>query len=137
MLGKPLASRDVRGIWTRPNNIVNLDLKNVRGHIFTLNPDGHFTAYEYHEGALPVLKQSDLDFVSQLAAFLNENNLTGLLGLQVLAGREVKRMQEFDLSGNSPEGVVMLDAEDTNVDEVYRVTGWSAETTLSIVLYTF
>lgn len=126
MLGKTL-SRDVRGVWTRPNNIINLDPKNIHSHIFALNLDGHFTAYKYHEGALPVLKQSDLEF-TQFAALLKEHRLADFLGLQVLAGHEVKRMQEFDLSGNSPEGVVMLVAEDTNVDEVYRVTGWSAKT---------
>jgi len=37
-------------------------------------------------------------------------------------------MQEFHLSGSGPEGVVILDAEDAKIDEVYRVTGWSAET---------
>lgn len=126
MFGKPLTSRDVRGVWTRPTT--DLDLNNVHGHIFTLNLDGQFTAYEYHEGPLPVMNPNDNIFVSQFGAFLQNHGLADLLGLQVLAGHGVKKMQEFDLSGSSSEGVVMLDAEDTKVDEVYRVTGWSVKT---------
>ncbi|KAL2023371.1 hypothetical protein VTK56DRAFT_2728 [Thermocarpiscus australiensis] len=128
MFGKALTDPNVRGIWTRPTNITELDLNNIHGHIFALNADGQFTAYEYREGPPPAMNLNDNIFVAQLGAFLPEHGLTDLLGLQVLAGHGAKTMQEFDLSGSSPEGVVMLDAEDTKIDNVYRVTGWSAET---------
>jgi hypothetical protein len=128
MFGKTLTNRNVRGIWTRPTNITELDLDNIHGHIFALNCDSQFTAYEYREGTPPVMNPNDNIFVAQFGALLQKHGLADLLGLQVLAGHGAKKMQEFDLSGSGPEGVVMLDAEDTKVDEVYRVTGWSVTT---------
>lgn len=128
MFGKTLSSADIRGIWTRPTNMTTLDLNNVHGHIFALNCDNQFTAYEYHEGPPPIMSRNDNNFVAQSGAFLQKHGLMDLLGLQVLAGHGAKKMQEFDLSGSGPDGVVMLDAEDTKVDEVYRVTGWSVQT---------
>ena len=128
MFGKALTNPNARGIWTRPTNITELDLNNIHGHILALNSDSQFMAYEYREGPPPVMNPNDNIFVAQFGAFLQKHGLADLLGLQVLAGYGAKKMQEFDLSGSGPEGVVMLDAEYTKIDEVYRVTGWSAET---------
>ncbi|KAK8007188.1 hypothetical protein PG989_001178 [Apiospora arundinis] len=89
MFGKALTKSNIRGAWTRPTRITELDLSNIHGHIFALNPDSQFKAYEYREGPLAA---------------------------------------EFDPTSSGPDGTVMLDANDTNVDKVYRVTGWSVET---------
>lgn len=128
MFGKALNNPHVHGIWTRPTNIRELNLNDIHGHIFALNPSGQFMACESREGPPPPMNPNDDAFVAQFRAFLQDHSLSDLIGLQVLAGHGAKKMQEFDLSGSGPEGVVMLDAEDTEIDEVYRVTGWSAET---------
>jgi hypothetical protein len=105
-----------------------LNLDDIHGHIFAVNPNGQFMAYGYRERAPPPMNPNDNAFVAQFKAFLQDHNLSDLIGLQVLAEHESRKMQEYDLSGSGPEGVVMLDAEDTAIDEVYRITGWSAET---------
>lgn len=126
MFGKALTNANIRGIWTRPTSITELDLSNIHGHIFALSSECRFTAYEYREGPPPAMNSNDNIFIAQFAAFLQKHDLADLLGLQVLAEYRAK-MQEFDLSGSGPEGVVMLNAEDTNIEKIYRVTGWSTE----------
>lgn len=128
MLGKALDGPDTRGIWTRPTNICDLEPKRIHGHIFALNSSSQFIPYEYRHGPPPAICQDDDMFIIQFRAYLLNNGLADLLGLQVLPKSGVTKMQEFDLSGNSPEGAIMLNAEDTQIDSVYRVTGWSAVT---------
>lgn len=85
-------------------------------------------AYEYREGMAPAMESSDNVFVNQFRDYLQKHGLADLLGLQVLARCGSKNTQEFNLSSSSPDSAVMLDAEDTTIDEVYRVTEWSVET---------
>jgi len=64
MFGKALNNPHVHGIWTRLTNIRELDLNDIHGHIFALNPSGQFMAYEYREGPPPPMNLNDDAFVA-------------------------------------------------------------------------
>ncbi|KAK7397829.1 hypothetical protein QQX98_012802 [Neonectria punicea] len=55
-----------------------------------------------------------------------KHGLGSLISLQVLNEDKDKQLKEFVLGDNN--GAVMLDAEDTNIIESYRVTGYVVET---------
>ncbi|KID82011.1 hypothetical protein MGU_10665 [Metarhizium guizhouense ARSEF 977] len=121
MFGKALAK--IRGCWTRPTNISELDLSNIHGHIFVLDSNCQFHPYEYRQGAPPPMDKADDAFVTALAKYLQTRRQTTLIGLQVLNEDKTKQMQEFVLGDNN--GAIMLDANDTNINESYRVTGFA------------
>ncbi|KAK7414964.1 hypothetical protein QQZ08_012466 [Neonectria magnoliae] len=110
------AMTSLRGCWTRPTNISGLDIGNMHGHIFALSPNGRFQAYDPNDDA----------FVAALEAYLQKHGLGSLIGLQILNEDKDKQLQEFVLGDNN--GAVMVDAEDTNIMESYRVTGYVVET---------
>lgn len=114
-----------RGCWTRPTDISGLDVDNMHGHIFALSPNGHFRAYEYRQGSPPPMSPNDDAFMIALKTYLQKHDLVNLIGLQVLNKDKGKRLQEFVLGDNN--GAVMLAAEDTNITESYRVTGFVVE----------
>ncbi|RSL46037.1 hypothetical protein CEP51_015997 [Fusarium floridanum] len=116
----------LRGCWTRPTDILGLDVSNMHGHIFALSPNGQFQAYEYRQGAPQPMSPNDDAFVAALKAYLQKHGLGSLIGLQVLNEDKDKKLQEFVLGDNN--GAVMLDAEDTKIMESYRVTGYVVET---------
>ncbi|KAI5859599.1 hypothetical protein GGS23DRAFT_616002 [Durotheca rogersii] len=96
MLGQPMTKLDA--CWNRPTSVKEAALGNVHGHIFVLGADGHY---------------------------LVQKNLASLIGIQLLGGDSTpKDMQEFVLSDN--HGItVMMDANMTNANKTYRVTGWT------------
>ena len=86
MFGKALTKSNIRGVWTRPTRITELDLSNIHGHIFALNPDSQFKAYEYREGSLAAVNSEKQHLYRPFAAFLQKHQLADLLVLQVLTG---------------------------------------------------
>ncbi|KAM3518328.1 hypothetical protein MY4038_010124 [Beauveria bassiana] len=121
MHGTPMTN--IRGCWSRPTAISNLDVSNIHGHIFAISPNGHFQAYEYRNGAPPNIEVHDEAFIAALCNYLREHQLESLIGLQVLNEDKNRELQEFVLGDNN--GVVMLDAADTNITDSYRVTGYA------------
>ncbi|KAG9228938.1 hypothetical protein BJ875DRAFT_489394 [Amylocarpus encephaloides] len=107
--------------WARPTVIQNVDLNNVHGHIFVLTDHG-FHPYEYQSGAVPDLSGLDNAFFPDLADYLNENNLSMLVGLQVIDPNPA-HMLELVL----PQGTVMLDISDLKGCVPTRQTGWKFE----------
>ncbi|KAI0407513.1 hypothetical protein F4802DRAFT_26290 [Xylaria palmicola] len=120
------AMSSLRGCWTRPTDISGLDVGNMHGHILALSSNGEFQAYEYRQGAPPLMSPNDNAFVVALRAYLQKHCLGSLIGLQVLDEDKDKQLQEFVLGDNN--GAVMLDAEDTKITQSYRVTGYVVET---------
>ncbi|KJZ69737.1 hypothetical protein HIM_10877 [Hirsutella minnesotensis 3608] len=120
MLGTALAS--VRGCWTKPTSINDLEPAEIHGHIFRLTDSGEMQAYEYREGPTMNLDSVDPVFFQEFIEYLRTNNLTNLLGLEVL-GKEIPEMMcEFIVKDN---GTVMLDARDVKKWTSYRVTGFA------------
>jgi hypothetical protein len=98
-----------------------MDLSNVHGHIFVLN-DHSFHPYEYQTGPAPDLSQVDDAFFQELANYLRANNLSLLVGLQVI-DQNPADMLELVL----PQGTVMLDVSNLNGCVPTRQTGWKFE----------
>lgn len=120
MLGTALAS--LRGCWAKPTNIADVNPTEVHGHIFKLAESGDMQAHEYREGPVPDLEDIDPTFFLELIHYLQANDLTNLLGLEVL-GKDVPDMMcEFILKDN---GTVMLDAKELKSWTCYRFTGFA------------
>ena len=98
-----------------------MDLSNVHGHIFLLTDHG-FHPYEYQTGPVPDLSDVDSAFLPELADYLNTNNLSMLVGLQVI-DQNPAHMLELIL----PQGTVMLDVSNLNGCVPTRQTGWKFE----------
>ena len=60
-----------------------MDLSNVHRHIFLLTDHG-FYLYEYQTGPVPDLSEVNSAFLLELADYLNTNNLSMLVRLQVI-----------------------------------------------------
>ena len=101
--------------------IQTVDLSNVHGHIFVLTDQG-FHPYEYQTGPLPNLFGVDSAFLLELAEYLTTNELSKLVGLQVIDPNPT-RMLELIL----PQGTVMLDVSILNGCVPTRQTGWKFE----------
>lgn len=78
-------------------------------------------AYEYREGPIARLDNVDPAFFKELVKYLQANDLTGLLGLEVLAEEVPEVMCEFVLGDN---GTVMLDSRDLKSWTPFRTTGF-------------
>ncbi|KAK3685729.1 hypothetical protein B0T22DRAFT_482677 [Podospora appendiculata] len=107
--------------WTKPTATGSLDLDNLYGHTFILTDKG-FRPYEYLIGAPPSLAGLGHDFLPQLAAFLQENNLTGVLALEVLMQPSPSKMSEFVLGSR---GTIMLESSRLRNCTPSRRTGWA------------
>jgi hypothetical protein len=107
--------------WARPTVIQTIDLSNVHGHIFVLTDHG-FHPYEYQTGPLPDLFGVDSAFLLELTEYLITNELSKLVGLQVIDPNPT-RMLELIL----PQGTVMLDVSILNGCVPTRQTGWKFE----------
>ncbi|KAG9229006.1 hypothetical protein BJ875DRAFT_524637 [Amylocarpus encephaloides] len=94
--------------WTKVTRVTDVDLNNIHGHIFVFTGSG-FIAYE---------KEFFVDFVDYLVT----NDLTKLLGLQVLMDVNMT-MWELILD----QGTVMLDASVVRNCKPTRITGWRFE----------
>lgn len=120
MLGTALTS--VRGFWTKPTSITHLNPTEIHGHIFRLAGSGEMQAYEYREGPTTNLDSVDPAFFQEFIEYLQANDMTNLLGLEVL-GKEVPEMMcEFIMKN---DGTVMLDARDVKKWTPYRFTGFA------------
>lgn len=104
--------------WTNATTIQTTDLGNVHGHIFVLTDHG-FHPYEYQSGPMPDLSPVNDTFLVEFADFLDANNLTTLVGLQVL-DRYPSNMLELVL----PQGTIMLDMSDLKGCVTTVQTGW-------------
>lgn len=89
--------------WARTTAIQTMNLSNVQGHIFVLTDHG-FHPYDYQTGPIPCLSGINSALLPELADYLNTNNLSTLLGLQII-DQNPAQMLELILS----QGTVMLD----------------------------
>ncbi|KAI3395663.1 hypothetical protein diail_1031 [Diaporthe ilicicola] len=127
MLGTALAS--VRGCWTKPTSITDINPSDIHGHISRLTGNGEMQAYEYREGPIANLDGIDPAFFNELAQYLRANDLGNLLGLQVLAQDAREMMCEFVLQDH---GTIMLDARDVKAWVPFRTTGFALNSNLSM-----
>jgi hypothetical protein len=107
--------------WAKTTAIQTIDLTNVHGHIFVLTDQG-FHPYEYQTGPVPDLSEVNSTFLPELADYLNTNNLSTLVGLQII-DQSPAHMFELIL----PLATVMLDVSDLNGCVPARQTGWKFE----------
>jgi hypothetical protein len=107
--------------WARTTAIQAISLSNVHGHIFVLTDHG-FHPYEYQTGPIPDLSGVNSAFLPELADYLNTNNLSTLVGLQIIDQNPV-HMLELIL----PQGTIMLDVSNLNGCVPTRQTGWKFE----------
>jgi hypothetical protein len=101
--------------------IQTVDLSNVHGHIFVLTDQG-FHPYEYQAGPLPNLFGVDSAFLLELAEYLTTNELSKLVGLQVIDPNPTRTLELI-----LPQGTVMLDVSILNGCVPTRQTGWKFE----------
>jgi hypothetical protein len=99
-----------------------VDLSIVHGHIFVLTSDG-FIAYEYQDGPMLDLSSVGKEFFAGFIDYLITNDLTNLLGLQVLVDGMDQTMWELILD----QRTVMLDAAVVRGCSPTRITGWRFE----------
>jgi hypothetical protein len=121
MLGTSFKSPSLR--WTKVTNIEKIEPSHVHGHIFALTKDG-LCAYELQDGPLPDLSGIDPEFLDEFINYLVKNNLTSLLGLQVLGCCDGS-MSELILD----QGTVMLESTSVKNTVPTRITGWKFEAT--------
>ncbi|KAM0513231.1 hypothetical protein ACHAPE_008079 [Trichoderma viride] len=119
MFGTNLKS--IRGCWTKPTSIDKIKPAEVHGHIFRLMASGNMQAYEYREGPIASLDNVNPVFFEELVKYLQANDLTDLLGLEVLTEEVPEMMCEFVLENN---GTVMLDSRDLKSWTPFRTTGF-------------
>lgn len=112
------------GCWTKPTPIKDLDPANIHGHIFKLSTDGKLAAYEYREGRPINVSQINPSFFDEISGYLVENNLTDIIGLQVLSHGPSSPMIELVLGNTS---TVMLDEAQAQYGKSYNTTGWHAD----------
>lgn len=120
MLGTNFENSSLR--WTRITNVSGIDPSRVHGHIFALTQDG-LCAYELQDGPLPDLSSIGPGFLDEFLAYILNNNLTSLIGLQVL-GCGDGSLEELILD----EGTVMVDSLSVKNTVPTRITGWKFET---------
>ncbi|KAK4199268.1 hypothetical protein QBC40DRAFT_228193 [Triangularia verruculosa] len=121
MLGTNFDESAIR--WAKATNIDSLNAADIHGHIFVLAENG-LCAYEYQDGPLPDLSSVGQGFLGKFVEYIVNNNLTSLIGLQVLGcGHKQSTMFELILD----QGTVMLDASIAKNIVPTRVTGWQFE----------
>jgi hypothetical protein len=111
------------GRWTKTTETDTIDFSKIHGHIFALRPAGGFVAYEYQDGPMPDLSDIDEAFFAELVSYLARNNLSHLLGLQILLEGVPESMFELVLD----QGTIMLDEAAVHGCSASRQTGWTFE----------
>lgn len=81
MLGKNF--ENPCGRWTNPTDVSTFNPSAVHGHIFVLK-DNEFLAYKYQDGSMPDLSAVGHGFITKFVHYITSNNLTDLIGLQIL-----------------------------------------------------
>ncbi|KAJ5246657.1 hypothetical protein N7468_001640 [Penicillium chermesinum] len=110
--------------WTKPVPAEELAGKPVHGHVFRMQPDGTFAAYEFHQGEAAFKRESiELDFFKEFADFLRQNNLADLLALELLDGPQDHIYKELQVG---PQATVLLNEKDViGLGLSTITTGWS------------
>lgn len=110
--------------WTKPVPVAELANKAVHGHVFRLQSDGIFVAYELQEGTVhAAAADTGPEFFLEFASFLRKNSLTNLVALQLLDGSQHKTRMEL-LVGE--QQTLMVDEKDlVGFDPPRITTGWS------------
>jgi hypothetical protein len=121
MLGTP--QENPSAVWTRQVDIDTINVATIRGHIFMLAHDG-FHPYEYRQGSLCDWSRINNAFLSEVAEYLEHNELGGLLGLQLL---DLDSAHHTELI--LPDSTVMLKCTDLLEVSRHRDTGWRFEDT--------
>ncbi|KAL6364214.1 hypothetical protein LRP88_02130 [Fusarium phalaenopsidis] len=111
-----------KGRWARVTPVEKIDPATIHGHIFVFTKDG-LCAYEYQDGPMPDLSGVGEGFLKEFVEYLVANNLTDLLGLQVLTECGGQSMSELILDN----GTIMLDNSVIKGCTPYRITGWNFE----------
>ena len=119
LLGSNFSNPAIR--WARVVEISKIDLADMHGHVFVLS-ENQFCPYEFQDGPLPDLTGIKPEFLPEFLKYIMENNLTSVVGLQVLSCNEAS-MSELILD----QGTVMLDSSVVRNTEPTRVTGWHFE----------
>lgn len=115
MLGTNFKNPTLR--WANVTEIENINPSTVHGHIFIFTEDG-LHAYEFQQGPPPDLSGVGQGFLSDFVNYIVRNNLTNLIGLQVL-GYCNDSMSELILD----QGTVMLDSSIVKNTVPTRTTG--------------
>lgn len=102
MLGTNYENPSLR--WAKATAIQDIDASAIHGHIFVLK-ENQLQAYEYQQGPLPDLSGASENFLPEFVDYIVKNNLTTVIGLQVLGHCEIA-MSELILY----QGTVMLDS---------------------------
>ena len=111
---------DPSGCWTKSTALEEVNLAEVRGHIFVLVEEGRFVAYEYVEGRVNGLSSVSSSFFKDFATYVRSNGLGDTVGLQIRV-QTTQEMVEFDFGDC---GTVMLNAQNTHHDTPFKTTGW-------------
>lgn len=119
MLGTNFENPSLR--WTKVTDIDKIDPLRVHGHIFAFTKDG-LCAYELQDGPLPDLSGVGPRFLDEFSNYIVKNNLTSLIGLQVLGCGDYS-MSELILD----QGTVILDSSYVRNTTPTRITGWKFE----------
>lgn len=104
--------------WARITDAHRIDLDGVHGHIFVLTEHG-FHPYEYQQGITPDMSKVSENFLAEFSNFLVENDLTKLIGLQIL-DPHLPEMFELILPG----GTIMVEVSSLKGCNPTRRTGW-------------
>ena len=110
--------------WTKPVPAEELAAKPVHGHVFRLQSDGTFVAYEFHQGEAAFKGESiGPAFFEEFADFLHRNNLADLLALELLDGPQDHIQKELQVG---PQATVLFHEKDViGLSPSTITTGWS------------
>lgn len=95
----------VSGKWMKPVQLDSLDLNNIHGIAFKLDPkEKCLLPYEFAEGPMSVFQSGTIvnNFVDNFVNYVEKNNLTNMIGLQFLGtiendGQHMPFTAEFEL----------------------------------------
>jgi len=90
--------KTMEGSWSQATNVMQLQLSNTRGCIFKVNSNGDLEPYKFSEGSPADMLDGDSAFLSEMCAYLRDNQLNNLFGLEVIETTD--NWVEFDLGHN-------------------------------------
>lgn len=110
--------------WTKPVPAAELITKPVHGHVFCLQSDRSFVAYEFHEGEASSKGENiGPAFFRDFADFLYRNDLADLLALELLDSPQDHVQKELQVG---PQSTVLFHEKDViGLSPSTITTGWS------------
>jgi hypothetical protein len=111
--------KTMQGSWSQATNVMQLQLSNTRGCIFKVNSNGDLEPYKFSEGSPADMLDGDSAFLSEMCAYLRDNQLSNLLGLEVIETTD--NWVEFDLGHN---GTVTLKQDQAKHGNLFKLTGF-------------